>query len=90
MMAWGANGFGQATVPGGLSNVVTVAAGGAHALALKRDGTVTGWGSDGSGESESPPDLTNAMAIAAGGGRRAEASFPAVWRPSSRLASQCV
>ena len=35
---------GQSDVPAGLSNVVAVAAGGQHSLALKADGTVVAWG----------------------------------------------
>ena len=34
MVAWGSNDSGQATVPSGLSNVVAIAAGGGHSLAL--------------------------------------------------------
>jgi len=37
--------FVPATAPAGLSNVVAIAGGGAHCLALKSDGTVVGWGS---------------------------------------------
>jgi len=36
--------FKEATPPAGLSNVVAVAAGAGHSLALKADGTVIGWG----------------------------------------------
>ncbi len=36
--------FGQCTVPSGLSNVTTIAAGPFHTLALKSDGTVAAWG----------------------------------------------
>ena len=44
MVAWGDNGYGQATVPAGLSGVIAVAGGGSHSLALKADGTVVAWG----------------------------------------------
>jgi alpha-tubulin suppressor-like RCC1 family protein len=45
--------------PVGLSNVVAVAAGAAHSLALTSDGIVWGWGSDGVGElSGRPPVLS--------------------------------
>lgn len=40
VVAWGYNGYGEATVPAGLSNVVAVAAGGYNSLALRSDGTV--------------------------------------------------
>ena len=34
----------------GLTNVIAIAAGGLHTLALKSDGTVWGWGYNGQGE----------------------------------------
>ena len=40
VVAWGANTFGQATVPAGLTAVVALAAGGTHSLALRANGTV--------------------------------------------------
>ena len=45
VVAWGANGAGQSTVPSGLSNVVAISAGSAHSVALKSNGTVIAWGS---------------------------------------------
>ena len=36
----------QTEVPVGLSDVVSVAAGYGHSLALKRDGTVAAWGAN--------------------------------------------
>jgi hypothetical protein len=56
--AWGGNTSGQTTVPAGLTNVVSVAAGGNFSLALKGDGTVTAWGS-GTGSTSLPASLTN-------------------------------
>jgi len=58
--------YGQSVVPPGLSNVVAIAGGGCHSLALKSDGTITGWGSDAAGESNPPLGLSNVVAIAAG------------------------
>src|SRR2546423_12183843 len=43
--AWGSNSYGQTNVPPGLTNVVSIAGGAYHSLALKADGTVVGWGS---------------------------------------------
>jgi hypothetical protein len=63
IIAWGNNANGQTNVPSGLSNVVAIAAGGAQAMALRRDGTVTNWGATGG---SIPGNLTNAMAVAAG------------------------
>ena len=55
--------------PPGLSNVVAIAAGGYHVLALKRDGTVVTWGSSASQFSVTniPASVTNVIAIAASG-----------------------
>jgi hypothetical protein len=33
-VAWGGNGSGEATVPGGAANVVAIDAGGSHGLAI--------------------------------------------------------
>ncbi|MCL5095986.1 MAG: immunoglobulin domain-containing protein [Candidatus Omnitrophica bacterium] len=70
---WG-NSYGSRTpIPGGLTNVIAVAAGGAHNLALNADGTVVAWGwnVDGfgnyAGQSDVPAGLTDVVAIAAGG-----------------------
>jgi len=64
---WGANTYGQATVPSGLSNVVAIAAGTSHMLALQGDGTVVAWGSNTNGQCTVPPSATNVVAISAGG-----------------------
>jgi hypothetical protein len=61
-------------VPAGLSNVVGIAGGAFHSLALKADGTVAAWGagttntgaSPNSGQSAVPGGLGNAVAVAAG------------------------
>ncbi len=63
--AWGYGLAGQTTVPAGLGNVVAVAGGGQHSLALKLDGTVTAWGWHVFGETNVPAGLTNVVAIAA-------------------------
>jgi len=44
LLAWGSNSDGQTNVPTPLSNVVAVAAGDAHSLALLGNGTVQAWG----------------------------------------------
>ena len=44
---------------GGLSNVVSMAAGSFHNLALKSDGTVAGWGYNGNGQTTIPVGLRN-------------------------------
>jgi Immunoglobulin domain/Regulator of chromosome condensation (RCC1) repeat len=65
VVAWG-NGSVETSVPGNLSNVTAVAAGGSHSLALKADGTVVGWGWYLYGAADPPPGLSNVVAIAAG------------------------
>ena len=68
--AWGFNGYDQTDVPAGLSNVVAVAGGGIHSLALRTDGTVVAWGGNSpnaNGQSDVPAGLTNVVAIDAGG-----------------------
>ncbi|WP_407541950.1 hypothetical protein Q0M94_20985 (plasmid) [Deinococcus radiomollis] len=67
VVAWGSNASGQATVPSGLSGVVTVSAGQNHSLALKSDGTVVAWGSNASGQATVPSGLSGVMAVSAGG-----------------------
>ena len=53
-------------MPVGLSNVVAIAAGFYHSLALKSDGTVVGWGDDFYGEATPPRTLKDVIAISAG------------------------
>lgn len=66
--AWGANSSRQTTVPVGLSNVVSIAAGGGfHTLALRSDGKVVAWGADSSGQTNVPVGLSNVVAVGAGG-----------------------
>jgi hypothetical protein len=67
VVGWGDNGEGQTDVPAGLSNVVAVAAGCNHSLALTAEGQVIGWGWNGQGQTDVPSALSNAVAIAAGG-----------------------
>src|ERR1700682_2745136 len=61
--AWGNNNDSQRQTPPGLANVVAVAAGNIHSLALKSDGTVVGWGFNLFGQATPPAGLTNVMAI---------------------------
>lgn len=62
-----ANAFGQLNVPGSLSNnVLQVACGYRHALALKNDGTVAAWGDNTYGQCNVPSNLTGVAAVAGG------------------------
>lgn len=63
--AWGNNSDGQCNVPAGLTDVVAVAGGGLHSLALRGNGTVAVWGWNVLGETNVPAGLTNVIAIAA-------------------------
>jgi len=63
---WGRDDYGQATIPTDLSNVVAVACGSVHSLALRRDGTVAAWGANSSGVTNIPAGLSNVIAIACG------------------------
>ncbi len=64
--SWGDDTIGQTDIPPGLSNVVAIAAGASHSLALQSNGKVVGWGDDSFGEIDVPPGLSNVVAIAAG------------------------
>jgi alpha-tubulin suppressor-like RCC1 family protein len=66
VVAWGNNDYGQTDVPVGLGNVVAIAAGDSHNLALKADGTVVAWGWNGEGETDVPEGLSNVVAVAGG------------------------
>ena len=66
IFAWGNNGSSQATIPEGLSGVWAIAAGNAHTVALKSDGTVIAWGRNTSGQTTIPAGLSGVIAIAAG------------------------
>lgn len=67
VVAWGDNRFGQGTVPSGLNNVVAIASGEWHNVALKADGTLVAWGADNVGQGTIPPDVNNVVAIGVGG-----------------------
>ena len=63
VVGWGANDDGQTSVPPGLNNVVGIAGGKRHSMALRRDGTVVSWGD----QTYVPAGLNSVVAIAAGG-----------------------
>ena len=65
VVSWG--GYDQSTVPPGLSVATAIAAGYAHSLAMKWNGTVVGWGADWYGQSSVPAGLSNVIAVSAGG-----------------------
>lgn len=67
VLSWGSNIRGQLAVPAGLSNVVALAAGGVHSMALTREGNVFAWGNNENGQTNVPSNLGNVVAIACGG-----------------------
>lgn len=66
VFGWGNNYAGESGVPGDATNVVAIAAGYNHSLALKKDGTVEAWGLSELGATAVPVGLSNVIAIAAG------------------------
>ena len=62
VIAWGSNSAGQTNVPATATNVIAVAGGAAHSLALCDDGAVISWGALTSVDFAA----TNVIAIAAG------------------------
>lgn len=66
VVAWGRNTQEQLNVPSDLTDVVSVAAGGSHSVALRRDGTVIAWGSNEFGQASVPHGLTDVRSVAAG------------------------
>ncbi|MDB6018165.1 MAG: hypothetical protein JWR19_2654 [Pedosphaera sp.] len=68
VVTWGGtNGNGLGNVPLELTNVLAIAAGSAHSVALKSTGKVVAWGYNGNGQTNVPANLSNVVAIAAGG-----------------------
>jgi len=53
-------------MPASLTNVIAMAAGDSHGLALKADGIVVAWGNGASGQTNVPLNLTNVVSVAAG------------------------
>jgi alpha-tubulin suppressor-like RCC1 family protein len=63
---WGStNSFGLGTLPFDLTNVVAVAVGNNHSVALKSDGRVTAWGYNFWNQTSVPASATNVIAISA-------------------------
>ena len=66
VVSWGSNRYGQTNAPPDLTNVIAVAAGATHSLALRADSTVAAWGDGTYGQILVPLGLTNVVAVAAG------------------------
>jgi hypothetical protein len=63
---WGNNAYVRTNVLLGVTNIIALAAGDQHYLALKADGTVASWGVNSAGQTNVPSGLTNVVSIAAG------------------------
>ena len=60
--AWGDNSGGQSAVPPNLGDIVAVAGGDYHSIALRRNGTLLGWGYNGDGQTTVPtPPITRVV-----------------------------
>jgi alpha-tubulin suppressor-like RCC1 family protein len=67
IIAWGDNFAGELDIPPDTGEVISVAAGSDHSLALRADGRVVAWGDNTFGQTSVPPSATNIVAIAAYG-----------------------
>lgn len=63
--AWGTIPFGELMPPAGLNDVVAIAAGNQHNLALRANGIVVAWGRNSQGQTIVPAGLSNVVAISA-------------------------
>ncbi len=66
VLGWGENAAGQISIPTEMGDVVEIAAGASHSLALRSDGTVIAWGDNTAGQCDVPAGLTGVVAIGAG------------------------
>jgi alpha-tubulin suppressor-like RCC1 family protein len=66
LVGWGNNSSGQLNIPATLSNVIAIAAGASHSVALRSDGKVFAWGLNSQGQIIVPSSLNEVVAIAAG------------------------
>jgi hypothetical protein len=64
---FGDNTFNQSIVHVSATNVIAIAAGAWHSLALRADGSIAAWGYNWDGQCDVPAGLSDALAIAAGG-----------------------
>jgi len=67
LSAVGDDSFGQIDIPYNATNVIGIAAGAWHSLALRQDGTVLAWGDNFNGQCDVPANLGGVVALAAGG-----------------------
>jgi alpha-tubulin suppressor-like RCC1 family protein len=63
---WGDNYYGELNVYSNLTDVLSVAAGNSHDVAVLADGGVVAWGDNSYGETQVPPNVTNVVSVSAG------------------------
>jgi hypothetical protein len=66
VVAWGDDSGGQIDVPTNLDDVVAIAGGDDHSVALCQNGTLVAWGADDEGQTDVPTNALPFVAIAAG------------------------
>ena len=66
VIAWGDNSGGQTNVPPDMNDIVAVAGGDYHSLALHHNGTLVAWGYNGDGQTTVPTNTLRFVSIAAG------------------------
>jgi alpha-tubulin suppressor-like RCC1 family protein len=66
VLAWGDNQLRQTEVASNATDVVAIACGQNHSLALRADGSVVAWGDDSSGQIDVPAAATNIVAVSGG------------------------
>ncbi len=65
---WGDDSGGQTNVPANLNDIVAVAGGDYHSVALHHDGTLIAWGYNGDGQSSVPTNALRFVTVASGAG----------------------
>jgi parallel beta-helix repeat protein len=68
VVAWGDNSGGQTNVPANLNDIVGVAGGDYHSVALHHDGTLLAWGYNGDGQTSVPTNALRFVSVASGAG----------------------
>jgi alpha-tubulin suppressor-like RCC1 family protein len=66
IIGWGSNASGQITIPATVTNVVSLASGGDHNLALLNNGIVAAWGDNSYNQNNVPGFLNQVVAVAEG------------------------
>lgn len=66
VVAWGDDSEGQTNVPANLNDIVAVAGGDFHTLALHHDGSLVAWGYNGDGQTTVPANPLRFVSVAAG------------------------